>query len=346
MAMSARSPHLRRLLAALAVAGLSVAAASCTSSSTPSATPSTSTTTTAAPAPPGEPLPGCDDTKTEGSAAPTASFEPTPLPPPGQMPAGSYMAVIQDRGRLIVGASADTYGMGARDPFTGEIVGFDIDQLKRVAAAIFPDAVRADGTINPERVEFKIVTYAERIPALESGEVDIVAHSMTINCVRWNRIDFSAEYYTASQKVLVPKGSGAAGIEDLGGKRVCTQNGTTSIDRLRNDYPDVQIVAVDDVSDCLVRFQTGEADAISGDDTVLAGFAKQDPFAQVAVKPLSSEPYGMGINKDHPEFVRFVNAVLAKSIADGSWQASYDTWLKTGDDDLTKPPTPNYDREP
>lgn len=215
-----------------------------------------------------------------------------------------------------------------------------------MASAIFPDALRADGTVNPERVEFKIVTYAQRIPALESGEVDIVAHSMTINCVRWARIDFTREYYTAGQKVLVPTESNATSVADLGGQRVCTQNGTTSIDRLTEEYPDIEIVAVDDVSDCVVKFQLGEADAISGDDTVLAGFVAQDPYAKVLDEPLSSEPYGMGIAKGHPEFVRFVNAVLDRSIADGSWQSSYDTWLRAGAAEATPPPTAVYGREP
>ena len=104
---------------------------------------------------------------------------------------------------MITRSSADTYRMGSRNPFNGEIEGFDIDQLHRVSQAIFGD---------PDRIEFKIVTYAQRIPNLVEGNVDIVAHSMTINCARWEQINFSSEYYTAGQKETNRRaGNGPAG---------------------------------------------------------------------------------------------------------------------------------------
>jgi polar amino acid transport system substrate-binding protein len=325
MTTSARTDRrIRRTGAALA---LVVIVAACSSSS-PAPIVAPETTTTATTAAPAAEQPDCGN--------PVASLAPQGAQPaPGSMPPNTYMREIQDRGRLIVGASADTFRMGSRNPFNGEIEGFDIDQLHRVSQAIFG---------NPDRIEFKIVTYAQRIPALQAGEVDIVAHSMTINCARWEQISFSSEYYTAGQKVLVREDSEAGSIDDLGGQRVCTQKGTTSIERLK-DYPDIEVVAVDDVSDCVVKFQLGEADAISGDDTVLAGFAAQDPYAKVLDEAFSSEPYGMGIGKEHPEFVRFVNAVLEQSRTDGTWAESYRTWLSTDGQSKT-PPAAVYGRTP
>lgn len=322
----ARTTRARRAVAASITVAVGALAVACSSTPPPIVAPTT-TTTTAAASPPAT-QPDCGN--------PVASYAPEgSLPSPGRMPAGTFMEEIQQRGRLIVGASADTYRMGSRNPFTGEIEGFDIDQLRRVSEAIFGD---------PDKIEFKIVTYAQRIPALLAGDVDIVAHSMTINCSRWGQIDFSSEYYTAGQKVLVRQDSTATGIDDLAGQRVCTQNGTTSIERLK-EFPDIEVVAVDDVSDCVVKFQLGEADAISGDDTVLAGFVAQDPYAKVVGDSFSSEPYGMGINKDHPEFVRFVNAVLEQSRIDGSWEQSYVDWLST-DGQATSPPDAVYGRTP
>ena len=60
-------------------------------------------------------------------------------------------------------------------------------------------------------------------------------------------------------------------------------------------------------------FQRGEVDAITGDDTVLAGLADQDPFAEVVQAPaFTAEPYGLGVNQKHVDFVRFVNGVLER----------------------------------
>lgn len=260
---------------------------------------------------------------------PTRSYAPTgALPTPGQMPDGSTMAAIQQRGRLIVGVSGDTLLFGARNPLTGEIEGFDIDILKEVAKAIF-------GEGGEDKIEYKVITYADRLPKLElgpdNGGVDIVAHTMTINCNRWLRIAFSSEYYNAGQKVLVKQGSGFATIDDLdaAGATVCAPEGSTNIDFITNNpnYPDLVVVGEPDITDCLVGMQQGEIDAATGDDTVLAGFAAQDPNTEVVGDQLTQEPYGLGMGKDKIDFVRFVNGVLEAVRNSGRWSEIYDRWL-------------------
>ena len=142
----------------------------------------------------------------------TRSYAPTgPLPAAGQMPAGSTMAEIVANGKLRVGVSADTLLFGYRNPFTGAIEGFDIDMLTYVAQALF------GGTFAEARdkIEFRVITYAQRLPSLQRGDVDLVAHTMTINCVRWQQIAFSSEYFSAGQRVLVKVGSGFDDIDAL-----------------------------------------------------------------------------------------------------------------------------------
>ena len=194
------------------------------------------------------------------------------LPTPETLPNGSTMAKIQKRGRLIAGVSADTYLLGSRNPFTGEIEGFDIDMVKAVAKAIFGDE---------NRYQLKVITAAQRIPALQKGDVDIVARNMTINCDRWKQIAFSTEYYRSGQKILVRKGSKANSIKDLDGQKVCAPIGTSSMDNLIKEAPKAIPVGADTHTGCLVLFQEGQVAAITGDDTVLAGLAAQDPYAVV-----------------------------------------------------------------
>jgi polar amino acid transport system substrate-binding protein len=94
-------------------------------------------------------------------------------------------------------------------------------------------------------------------------------------------------------------------------------------------------------TDCLVALQQGAADAISTDDAILLGFKAQDPYTKIIGPRFSDEPYGIAISKSHPEFVRFVNGVLERMRADGTWRGIYARWLgryyRT-----PAPPAPHY----
>ncbi|MBO0607803.1 glutamate ABC transporter substrate-binding protein [Myceligenerans salitolerans] len=263
----------------------------------------------------------------------TASYAPQDAGP-GVVPEGSTMARIRERGALRVGISADTLRMSARDPFTGNIEGFDIDVARAVAKAIFGD---------PGRVRFRVITSAQREQVLIDHEVDIVVRTYTITCERWEHVAFSAEYYHAGQKLLVPSTSRVKGIGDLDGQRVCASQDTTSLALLRT-WEDVEPVAAATHTQCLAMFQQGRVDALTGDDTVLAGFAAQDPYAKVVGDAVSDEPYGIGIPADQVDLVRFVNAVLEQRVSDGSWRRSYDRWLADVLGEAPAPPTPVYGR--
>ncbi len=316
---------MRTRVALAAVAALTVlAAAGCSGDSSPlPGRPSASV----APAPTG-PAAAADT-----SCNPRASLRPTgALPTPGRMPAGTYMAEIQKRGRLVLGTSQDTLLFSSRNPFTGKVEGFDVDMGRQVADAIFGD---------PDKIQIKVIAYDKRVSSAVDGSVDIVADTMTANCARWKDVNFSSIYYDAGQKLLVSKSSDARGIEDLGGKKVCAAKGSTSYDNIAKVAGKPIPVDRPTFGDCLVAFQQNEVDAISTDDTILVGLAAQDPYAKVVGPRFTDEPYGIAMSNEHPEFTRFVNAVLAKNRADGTWKATYERWL--GDFGAApKPPVAEY----
>ena len=263
----------------------------------------------------------------------TASLRPAGvLPAPGQMPAGSTMAAIQQRGNLIAGVDQNTFLFGFRDPQTGELSGFDVEIARQLAQAIFGD---------PAKVQFRILNSAQRIPALTSGEVDVVVRTFTINCERRKEIEFSSVYYESAQRVLVRQGSTVTGLPDLEGKPVCAAKSSTSIARIANAQPRPVPVEVLNWSDCLVLFQLGEVEAISTDDTILAGLSAQDPYARVVGPPLGAEPYGIGIPIANADMVRFVNGVLERLRSDGTWTGIYQRNLGILGEPPT-PPTPRY----
>ena len=334
----------RSLLGVLAVAA-TLAAGACTTAGaydpTPLHTPSSPAATSASATTTPSPAPSGTDVATANCLQSYAP--PAVMPKPARMPAGSTMDTIRKRGRLIAGVSADTLLLGARNPVSGRIEGFDIDMLRGVSQAIFGD---------PTKIELKVITAAQRLPALQDGTVDIVARNMTITCARWKEIAFSSEYYRSGQKVLVrlgettDSGGPISGIEDLAGRKVCAPNGSTSMDKLRT-FTDIEAVGADTHTGCLVLFQQGAVDGITGDDTVLAGLAAQDPYADVVQAPaFTAEPYGLGVNSESVDFVRFVNGVLEEMKADGRWAKSYNTWLADSLGKAPAPPQPVYGRAP
>lgn len=318
--MSARTTrtHPRTVAAALLV-GLVLTGCAAGPSAAPAAAPAAAEAPQAGPVLAAE---ECDDA--------TTSYAPTSGTDVGD---GSTMAEIRERGTLVVGVSADTLQMGARNPFTGQIEGFDIDVARLVAQELLGDA---------DAVTFRVITAADRIPLLEAHEVDLVARAFSITCERWQDVAFSAEYLTAGQKVLVSTESEATGIEDLDGQRVCAPEGTTTLDRL--EAYDVEAVGAPTHSACLALFQQGRVDAITGDDTVLAGFVAQDPYARVVGEPFSAEPYGLGVAADQVDLVRYVNAVLDAAKSDGTWERTYDRWLGDALGPAPAPPASVYGR--
>ena len=251
-----------------------------------------------------------------------------PLPGPPQVTSGPTMEKIRARGFLVAGVDQSTYHFGFFNPADGQIEGFDIDMIKAVSQAIFG---------NPNQVQYKAISDAQREPDIQSGAVDIVAHTMTILCKRLETEYFSTVYFTAVQKVLVLTTSKATSLADLRGQKVCA---TTLSDSLAAIVKYGAIpVAVPYWTDCLVLLQQDDVAAISTDDAILDGLKAQDPWTKILVPAISPQPYGLAISKEHPDFVRFVNAVLEQMRTDGQWAASYRHWLGTP---VPAPPQPQY----
>jgi polar amino acid transport system substrate-binding protein len=254
------------------------------------------------------------------SCNPRASLRPQgSLPSAGSMPAGSAMRRIADSGLLKVGVDQNTNLFGFRNPASGQIEGFDVDVAREVARAIFGD---------PNKVQLIAITSAQRIEYVQQGKIDLVAHTMTVNCERWQQVSFSSVYYEAGQRVLVNKNAPAKRMEDLKGKRVCAAAGSTSINNIANHPAKPTAVSVPDWTDCMVLLQQGQVDAVSTDDTILAGMADQDPSTQLVGPKFTEEPYGLAMSKNSPDLVRFVNGVLERMRGDGTLHAINVRWLK------------------
>ncbi|ULE34292.1 glutamate ABC transporter substrate-binding protein [Mycobacterium sp. IDR2000157661] len=239
-------------------------------------------------------------------------------PFPSKAEADEAVRNIRARGRLIVGLDIGSNLFSFRDPITGNVSGFDVDIAGEIARDIF-------GT--PAQVEYRILSSADRITALQNNQVDVVVKTMTITCERKEVVNFSTAYFNANQRILVPRDSTIRQPSDLSGRRVCVAKGTTSLERIREITPPPIIVGVVTWADCLVALQQRQVDAVSTDDSILAGLVAQDPYLRIVGPSLSQEPYGIGIGLQNTDLVRFVNGTLERIRRDGTWSTLYRKWL-------------------
>jgi polar amino acid transport system substrate-binding protein len=241
----------------------------------------------------------------------------------------STMTKIKARGHLIVGTSGDARLWGARNPVNGRIEGFDIDAAARVAKAL---------GLKPADTVYKVLTIAQRVPALQAGTVDLVAERMTITCDRWQGatktpkayVNLSTAYYVSGARFLVRSDSNVTSLAGLKNRTVCGVAASTSLDALvRADTKnEITKLVEPEPGRCLVRFQEGEAYAVVGDDTTLAGLASQDQYAEIVGERLNTSAVGFGLNPDAADFTQFVNLVLEQMRADGSLTDLYDKWMQ------------------
>ncbi|MFI7415167.1 glutamate ABC transporter substrate-binding protein [Streptomyces sp. NPDC049627] len=245
----------------------------------------------------------------------------------GESPVLDAIKARKDR-RLIVGVDTNSYRWGYLDPNNpaGELEGFDIDLVHRIAQDILGDR---------DAVQFKAIPTSRRIEAIQKGEVDMVVRTMTINCDRIGKVAFSAPYFVTGQQVLAPKTSTITGYNDtLAGRRICSATGSTAYDSLEAGKNNRDLPASTDIRttvpnqlDCLVKLQLGEVDAVVTDGALAASQAAQDPTVELKGGLFTDEYYGVAMKMGSDDLVRQVNRTLENYIKDGGWGASYDKWL-------------------
>jgi glutamate transport system substrate-binding protein len=228
---------------------------------------------------------------------------------------GTPMAEWQEEGTVTIGVKFDVPPFGFENPDTGEVEGFDVDLGNYIA-----DRLGAE----PEFIE---AISDNRIPFLEEGTADLILSTMTITTDRDAEIDFSRPYFIAHGRILVPNDSDIQGVEDLGGKRVCTATGSTYEATIQEQAPDADLRLVDLYSECFELIQNGAVDAVSTDDVILTGMIIQDDSLQLVGDELTKEPYGVGVANDNPEVTAFLDETIEASFEDGTWDSLYEEWV-------------------
>ena len=238
---------------------------------------------------------------------------------PREFPAGSTMAEIVGRGKLVVGVKYDVPLFGLLDPVSRKVDGFDVAMAKEIAREL---------GLREDQIEFTEAISANRIPFLQEDKVDLIISTMTINAQRKEQIEFSRPYYLAGQSILVLKSNtDVNSVTDLNGKSVCSAQGSTSEQNVAAQAPQAQLLPLQTYSTCVSAMKDGRVVAVSTDDIILAGYAAADNTLKLVGGQFTSEPYGIGIKKGNTDMADFVSDVIADMLADGRWEALYNQYL-------------------
>lgn len=237
-------------------------------------------------------------------------------PTGGQEPAAPEMKLVKD-GVLTVGSDLDYPPFESLAGDTPE--GFDVDLVNEIAKEL------------GLQVEWKKEIFDTLIPTLKAGgKFDMIASAMTINAEREEEIDFTDPYFDSNQSITMKAGATYTGPEDLKGKKVGVQAGTTGDQWAQENLKPAgaEIVTFKDTTGAISALSAGNVDAVVIDLPVAAEIAKDKTrgLAVVAQVP-TGEQYGFGISKDNPGLKDAVNKALAKIREDGRYDRIYTKWF-------------------
>jgi len=199
----------------------------------------------------------------------------------------------------------------------GEVVGFDVDVV---------DAVAEELGVEQEivNIPFETIQSGE---ALNAGQCDLAAAGMTITDVREENMDFSEPYFDATQALLVPVGAGIASAEDLEGRQLGVQSGTTGADYAAENIPGAELVTFEDLGLLLEAVRSGQVEAGINDNGVLLDYVADNPELEVTTEFDTGEQYGIGVRTGNTALLDQVNATLERIEGDGTYDEIYTEWF-------------------
>ncbi|MFF4247967.1 glutamate ABC transporter substrate-binding protein [Streptomyces sp. NPDC001822] len=217
-------------------------------------------------------------------------------------------------GKITIGIKIDQPGLGLKTP-DGKFTGFDVDVATYVAKELGYDA---------KDIKFVETKSADRETAIERGDVKFIAATYSINDERLQKVDFAGPYLLAHQDVLVRADDDSIkSPADLNNKNLCSVTGSTSAKNVKEKLaPKAQLQNYGGYSECLTGLENKAVDALTTDDSILAGYAAQEVHKgkfKLAGFKMTNENYGIGLKKGDADLKKKIDAALTKMVSDRSW---------------------------
>ena len=198
---------------------------------------------------------------------------------------------------------------------SGEFEGIDIDTAKAIAEKLGLE------------LQIDDMDFDAALLSVQQGKADIAMAGITVTDERKAVMAFSDSYATGIQSIIVPEGSDIASPDDLAGKKIGTQRGTTGYIYCTDDFGEDSVVAYDNGLTAVQALNNGQVDAVVIDNAPAKEYVAANPGLKVLETSYAEEDYAIGMNKDNTALVEAVNAALEELKADGTLQSIVDKYI-------------------
>lgn len=263
-------------------------------------------------------LAACGSTASSAASSEAASPEAASIDAASSSEAASETETAElstvEPGKLIMSTNAafPPYEMTTD---SGEFEGIDIETAQAIADKLGLE------------LQIDDMDFDAALLAVQQGKSDMVMAGVTVTDERQNVMDFTDSYATGIQSIIVKEDSDIASVDDLAGKKIGTQRGTTGYLYCSDDFGDENIVAYDDGLTAVQMLNNGQVDCVVIDNAPAKEFVAANPGLKLLDTAYVEESYAIGVGKGNTELKDAINTALEELKADGTLQAIVDKYI-------------------
>ena len=236
---------------------------------------------------------------------------------------------IKDSGAITLGHRDASVPLSYYDD-KQQPIGYAMDLCHKIV-----DAIKADLKMPSIKVNYQLVTSANRIPLMANGTIDLECGSTTNNLARQKEVSFTITHFVTANRWASKKSSKLHSLQDLKGKTIVSTAGTTNIKQITEinaaQNLNMNIISANGHPEAFQMVETGRAAAFVMDDIILAGLVAQSHAPQeyeISSVGLSVEPYGIMMRKDDPAFKKVVDGAMVNIYKSGQINAIWEKWFQ------------------
>lgn len=232
----------------------------------------------------------------------------------------SVIDAIKERDKVIIGVFGDKPPFGYVDE-AGESVGYDVYLAKQIAKGLLGDE---------NKVELVLLEAANRIEYLKSNKVDIILANFTVTDERKEEVNFAKPYMKVALGIVAADGSPITSVDDLKGKKLIVNKGTTAELFFTENYPDIELISYEQNTETFQALVDGRGDALAHDNTLLFAWAFENEGFKIVDGNLGSQDsIAPAVKKGNTELLEWLNEEITTLTANGFFEEAYDAELKS-----------------